>query len=542
MPNGAFISGIPNDPGGTSNIDGLSITNNILKGTGSGIAVQSFDASNFTDNSLIGSNKTNVTITGNQLSSLWTGSSIDIRGGAGSVDKVLVQSNTLQNSAGMQNVITQDGHTTNATINQGANDGAGADVLIGGADNDAFFVDNAGDLVVEKAGEGSSDTVYSTVHYRLPDNVENLVLQGSADLQGYGNALANSIVGNSGSNILNGGAGADFLMGGAGNDAYFVDNAGDLVVENASEGSSDTVYSTVHYRLPDNVENLLLLGNADLQGYGNALANTIVGNSGSNILNGGAAADVLMGGAGNDAYFVDNAGDLVVENAGEGTDTVYSTVHYRLPANVENLLLQGNADLQGYGNALANTIVGNSGTNILDGGAGADVLMGGTGNDAYFVDNAGDLVFENAGEGNDTVFASINYTLTANVENLILQGSDNLVGSGNNLTNAIFGNSGNNVLDGRAGADVLQGNAGNDTFVFRAGEADGDAAVDFTGNGASAGDLLTFVGFGTVAQGAMFTQIGTTNQWQIHSGLDGHNEVVKLMNGAAVHPTDVLFS
>jgi serralysin len=272
------------------------------------------------------------------------------------------------------------------------------------------------------------------------------------------------------------------------------------------------------------------------------LANSIVGNSGSNILNGGAAADVLMGGAGNDAYFVDNAGDLVVENAAEGTDTVYSTVHYRLPANVESLLLLGNADLQGYGNALANTIVGNSGNNILDGGAGADVLMGGTGNDAYFVDNAGDLVFENAGEGNDTVFASINYTLTANVENLILQGSDNLVGSGNNLTNAIFGNSGNNVLDGRAGADVLQGNAGNDTFVFRAGEADGDAVVDFTGNGASAGDLLTFVGFGTVAQGATFTQIGTTNQWQIHSGLDGHNEVVKLMNGAAVHPTDVLFS
>jgi hypothetical protein len=69
--NEAVISGIPNDPGGTSNIDGLSITNNILKGTISLVAVQSLDPSNFTDNSLIGSNKTNVTITGNQLSSLW---------------------------------------------------------------------------------------------------------------------------------------------------------------------------------------------------------------------------------------------------------------------------------------------------------------------------------------------------------------------------------------------------------------------------------------------------------------------------------------
>jgi Right handed beta helix region len=114
--NGAIISGLPNDPGGMSNIDGFSITNNILKGTGSGIAVQSFDQSNFTDNTLIGNNKTNVTITGNQLSSLWTGSTINIRGGAGSVDTVLVQSNTLQNSAGAQNVITQDNHTYNVTI------------------------------------------------------------------------------------------------------------------------------------------------------------------------------------------------------------------------------------------------------------------------------------------------------------------------------------------------------------------------------------------------------------------------------------------
>src|SRR5262249_13849879 len=91
--NGAIISGLPQDPGGTSNIDGFSITNNILKGTATLIAVQSLDQSNFTDNTLIGSNKTNVTITGNQLSSLYAGSTIDIRAGAGSVDKVLVQSN-----------------------------------------------------------------------------------------------------------------------------------------------------------------------------------------------------------------------------------------------------------------------------------------------------------------------------------------------------------------------------------------------------------------------------------------------------------------
>jgi len=114
--NGAIISGLPNDPGGLSNIDGFSITNNTIRGTGASISVQSFDSNNYNDNTLLGNVKTNVTITGNQLSSLWTGSSIDIRGGAGSVDTVLVQSNTLQNSAGAQNVITQDNHTYDVTI------------------------------------------------------------------------------------------------------------------------------------------------------------------------------------------------------------------------------------------------------------------------------------------------------------------------------------------------------------------------------------------------------------------------------------------
>src|SRR6185437_7563937 len=99
-----------------------------------------------------------------------------------------------------------------------------------------------------------------------------------------------------------------------------------------------------------------LTGAADLQGYGNGLSNSIVGNSGNNLLAGGGAADVLNGGIGNDTYFVDDAGDAVFENAGQGSDTVFSTVHFALPANVETLVLQGSADLQGYGNGLLNTI------------------------------------------------------------------------------------------------------------------------------------------------------------------------------------------
>ncbi len=75
----------------------------------------------------------------------------------------------------------------------------------------------------------------------------------------------------------------------------------------------------------------------------------------------------MFGGVGNDVYFVDNPGDVVVENANEGNDTVFSTAHFRLSANVENLILQGSSDLQGYGNDLSNLIYGNAGNNLRNG-------------------------------------------------------------------------------------------------------------------------------------------------------------------------------
>ena len=108
------------------------------------------------------------------------------------------------------------------------------------------------------------------------------------------------------------------------------------------------------------------------------LANTLFGNSGNNLLDGGTGADAMLGGAGNDTYFVDNAADAVIENAGQGGDAVFASVNYGLTANVETLVMQGAADLQGFGNTLANSIFGNSGNNLIDGGAGADTMVGGT--------------------------------------------------------------------------------------------------------------------------------------------------------------------
>jgi hypothetical protein len=98
---------------------------------------------------------------------------------------------------------------------------------------------------------------------------------------------------------------------------------------------------------------------------GEAVADQIIGRAGidfiegfggDDTLDGGGGADIMAGGAGNDVYVVDNAGDVVIENANEGNDTVYSTAHLRLTENVEYLVLQGSTDLQGYGNSLSNVL------------------------------------------------------------------------------------------------------------------------------------------------------------------------------------------
>ena len=355
--------------------------------------------------------------------------------------------------------------------------GAGADTLYGGAGNDAYEVTEAGDAVVEAAGEGY-DTVYSYLaSYTLPANVERLELAGSAGT-GVGNALANVIVGNGGANVLIGGAGVDDLYGGAGNDAYEVTDVGDAVTENAGEGY-DTVYSYLaDYTLTANVERLELVGAATI-GRGNALGNVIVGNAGANVLIGGAGVDDMYGGAGNDAYEVTDAGDAVTENPGEGTDTVYSYLSdYTLTANVERLELAG-AAVVGRGNGLDNVLVGTAGNNTLVGGAGNDTLIGGAGNDAYEVTEAGDIVIENPGEGTDTVYSYLaSYTLPTNVERLELVGSA-VVGAGNAGNNILVGDALRNYLNGGAGDDTLTGGGEVDTFYWLGPSAGRDVITDF---------------------------------------------------------------
>jgi Ca2+-binding RTX toxin-like protein len=259
------------------------------------------------------------------------------------------------------------------------NGGAGADTMQGGAGNDTYWIDTARDRVDEAPNAGI-DTVVSTIGRALGANVENLTLAGTAAINGIGNGLANLLRGNAADNALNGGAGADRMQGGAGNDTYRIDHFHDRVTE-AADAGNDTILSTVTRALPDNVENLTLAGTAAINGSGNALANVLRGNSGDNILNGGRAHDLMLGGLGNDTYWIDHPADRVTEAAGQGNDTIVSTITRPLPDNVEDLTLIGTAAINGSGNVLANTLEGNAADNTLAGGDGDDRLLGGGGSD-----------------------------------------------------------------------------------------------------------------------------------------------------------------
>ena len=189
------------------------------------------------------------------------------------------------------------------------------------------------------------------------------------------------------------------------------------------------------------------------------------GGDGNDTLNGGTGADLLGGGKGNDTYVVDNVGDVIAEFLNQGIDTVESSITWTLKANLENLTLTGTTAINGTGNNLNNIITGNTGNNVLNGGAGADTLIGGAGNDSYYVDNTADSITENLNQGTDTVFSTVTYTLTTNLEDLTLQGTTAINGTGNDLNNSITGNTGNNILTGGLGNDTLTGNAGADTLI-----------------------------------------------------------------------------
>ncbi|HEV2746069.1 MAG TPA: M10 family metallopeptidase C-terminal domain-containing protein [Allosphingosinicella sp.] len=213
-----------------------------------------------------------------------------------------------------------------------------------------------------------------------------------------GSAARDRLTGNDGANRLDGGAGADMMIGGAGSDIFVVDHVRDWASEEEAPGI-DTIESSVNYGTTPGVENLVLTG-AAVSGFGNALDNVISGNGADNLIDGRAGADTLRGGGGDDIYTVDQAGDRIIERAGEGADIVRALASYALGTGVEALVLEEGV-VAGTGNALANLVTGNLSANKLNGGGGADTLQGEGGNDVLRGGAGGDILA--GGEGADTI-------------------------------------------------------------------------------------------------------------------------------------------
>ena len=326
--------------------------------------------------------------------------------------------------------------------------------------------------------------------------------QGDDILRGdAGNDLLDGGYGN---DTLDGGSGADTMAGGLGNDAYHVDNVNDTVIEEMN-GGIDTIYSSVTYTAPTHVENLTLTGIDNTFAFGNNADNILTGNSGNNRLSGGRGSDTLYGNEGNDLLM-----------GGDDRDFLYG----------------GNGDDILRGDEGNDLLDGGSGNDTLDGGSGADTMSGGYGNDIYHVDNVKDTVTEWWGEGVDTIYSSVSYTIPTYVEHLTLTGSNNTFGIGNYGDNTITGNSGHNQLNGDGGNDTLYGMSGDDLLSGGSGNdylygGDGDDRLnggdgidylhggdgnDYLTGGSGSDTIVTGAGKDTVAFSASDIRDGSIDR------------------------------
>lgn len=292
-----------------------------------------------------------------------------------------------------------------------------------------------------------------------------------------GNAGADQLWGDADNDVLKGGGGADQLLGGEGNDT--VSYQGSLSV-NVDLQRGTGLFGDAHGDTYVEIENVI--GSSSAFGdviRGDGAANELRGEAGNDLLEGRGGADHLVGGDDSDtaSYESSSAGVTVnlLTNTGTGGDAEGDTF-----STIENLTGSNNADwLTGDDNR--NVLTGGRGNDLLGGLGDYDTLIGGLGNDVYFLYDATrvlfqgpnfsyfatvfDVINEIAGQGIDTVHVTyvqlslldfINgYTLGANIENAMIDGTHDFDLYGNELDNTLIGNAANNILDGGDGFDLV---------------------------------------------------------------------------------------
>jgi Ca2+-binding RTX toxin-like protein len=414
--------------------------------------------------------------------------------------------------------------------------GGGSDAVY--SDSSFTLSENLDIEVLSVTGSAVSSSVYfkgNALYNYITSGAGNDTLDGGA---GDDNMSANNgndiLLGGANNDTLDGGLGINTLDGGSGNDFFILLGSNDVIVE-AIGGGIDIIRVTSSYVLATGVEmeivtpndvfsltGISVIGNEfNTEFYGTVSNDTInggagndslFGNLGNDILIGGAGFDELGGSAGNDSYYVDIV-DKIFEFGGSGIDTIFAENSFTLLAGVEvEVLAVANAALTTGvslgGNEFSNqllaaagsdyldagggfdTIYGFGGNDTLQGGTGSDVLVGGIGNDIYYVDVAGDVLIELAGEGAETAFTTVTYTLAsgAEVENLVAFNAASLVGlglTGNGFNNNILGTAGGDTINGVTGADTLYGFGGNDVYYV-------DSSTDIVVEAAGAGSDTIF--------------------------------------------------
>jgi Ca2+-binding RTX toxin-like protein len=390
-------------------------------------------------------------------------------------------------------------------------------------------------------------------------NLPELTVRGDGNDAIAGTIDRDEVKAGGGSDLMTGSGGADTLDGGTGADtvSYTSSPAGIRVelafsaTQRGGDAEGDRLIS-IEAVVGSPHADALLGGAAGETLQGGEGEDSLDGQGGDDSLDGGAADDALTGGAGADRLSggpgADVADYLGAQSAiglnmktggfsgdatGDRLDSIEAVRGSLFNDTIIGddtggfLLGNGGADslVGGLGADLLageggpDTLAGGGGGDTLNGGAEADSLAGGGGDDSYVVDALDDRIYERADQGQDTVYASVTYTLSNHLEALLLTGMTGLGGNGNAVANRITGTTANDALSGRGGddtmvgdngADTLNGGAGKDRLAGGAGQdrvtggGDADIFVFAVGDGmdvitdfrASQGDVLLLQGFG----------------------------------------------